>query len=299
MRISSSGLIVKDFYVVGNPIAPVYMMVGEKIALFDSGNTAFAQIYENDIKSILGDRSPDYLFLTHSHFDHIGSAAYFKALWPELKIVAAQRLGDVLNRPRAVELIRNLNIQVGQLLKEGGVNIYTEPFNPFNIDITAEEGMSIPLGSDLTIEIFHTPGHTWDFMSYWIPEKQILVASEAVGVDNGLGYIYTEFLVNYDAYRDSMLRLAELSPMVVCPGHGLVFTESDAENHINNSLAQSGEYVCKVEDLLSDEDGDINKVVTLVKEWEYDPLPSPKQPEPAYLLNTEARVKTVWQRMQG
>ncbi|MBW2342816.1 MAG: hypothetical protein JRF53_02160 [Deltaproteobacteria bacterium] len=42
--------------------------------------------------------------------------------------------------------------------------------------------------------------YTWDFMSYRVPEKRILAASEAMGCDDGSGCIFTEFPVDYDTY---------------------------------------------------------------------------------------------------
>jgi len=53
-----------------------------------------------------------------------------------------------------------------------------------------------------------------------------------------------------------------------------------------------------VERILMDEDGDIERTVERVKAEQWDPRPLPKQPEPAYLLNTRARVKNIWERMQ-
>jgi hypothetical protein len=41
------------------------------------------------------------------------------------------------------------------------------------------------------------------------------------------------------------------------------------------------------------EQGDLARIMARIKEVEYDPLPAPKQPEPAYLMNLGPRVKSV------
>ena len=136
-------------------------------------------------------------------------------------------------------------------------------------------------------------------LSYWLPEKKILIASEAVGCDDGSGYIYTEFLVDYDAYRMSLERLSKLDPQVLCPGHKLVLTGPDAGQHMGRSLAQAAEYLDMVEGFLSEEKGSIDRAVARVKVAEWDAKPWPKQAESAYLLNTQARVRCVWKRMRA
>jgi glyoxylase-like metal-dependent hydrolase (beta-lactamase superfamily II) len=142
-----------------------------------------------------------------------------------------------------------------------------------------------------------TPGHTRDFMSYWIPEKKILIASEAVGCPDTHGYISTEFLADFDAYCNSMEYLSELDVQTLCPGHWLVLTDQDAKSHFDQSRKQAAVYVDMVETFLRAENGDIERTIERVKASEWDPRPSPKQAQPAYVLNTRTRVKKVRDRM--
>jgi hypothetical protein len=48
-----------------------------------------------------------------------------------------------------------------------------------------------------------------------------------------------------------------------------------------------------VEDYWLKEKGDLRHVLQKIKEMEYDPLPMPKQSEPAFIINLEARIKSV------
>ena len=299
MIISDKGLVVEGFYVIGQAGMPVYLLDGPHPALFDAGIAPLAPLYVREIKEILGDRSPERLFLTHSHFDHVGSAGFFKKTWPDMKIAASPLTGKVISKPTAVSLITRLNQETADAVRNWGqAELYDIPFRPFILDELLSPGQEVEIGPDLTIKTLFTPGHTRDFISYYIIQKRILVASEAVGCNQG-GYIMTEFLTDYDLYKESLESLAELKVDVLCQGHHLVFTGSDASGHISSSLAQSEKYVEMVESFLVEENGDQDRVVKRVKALEWDDRPWPKQAEPAYLLNTQARVKTLWNRMQN
>ena len=298
MLIKETGKICDGFYAVGSPTTPVYLLDGPEPVLFDGGFTALANIYEAGIKEILGNRKPVYLFLTHSHFDHIGAVSHFKDIWPELLIGGSAQCGKVLERPGAIQLIRDLNIEATADLKKMGVkSIHKKPFQVFDIDFIIKPEQKIGLSSNLTIEAYNTPGHTWDFMSYWIPEKKILIASEAVGCYESDGYIQPEFLIDFDVYLDSLKKLEKLGARILCAGHRAVFTDADAEEHIRSSLEAADNYLNMVEKFLIQENGDIERTVTRVKAVEWDERPLPKQPEHAYMLNTRQRVEKIWERM--
>lgn len=299
MRIERTGKITDDFYALGNEAVPVYLLNGSVPVLFDAGFTVFFHLYEADIRRVLGNRSPAYLFLTHTHFDHVGAAGYFKDAWPDMKVSGSARAGEILSRAGAIELITDLNEKMGRIIRSWGEeDVEKISFKPFNLDVVLDPDETIELGPDCTVKAISTPGHTWDFMSYWVPEKKILVASESVGCDDGSGDIVTEFIVDYDAYRSSMEYLSRLDIDVLCIGHKLVLTGPDAKRHIQSSLEQAGEFVAMVEGFLKAEGGDIERSVVRVKAAQWDPKPVPKQPEPAYLLNTRARVEKIWERMQ-
>ena len=300
MQFNTVGQVARDFYVTGTPGVPVYLLDGPRPALFDAGMTVYAHSYVNDIRSILGDRQPAYLFLTHAHFDHIGAAGYFKRVWPALQIVASARSREIVMRPNAIKLITALNADAITLAhQQGDGPFYEAPFEPFEIDHTAEPDQIFELGPGMEVQAIYSPGHTRDFMCYWVDALRILVASEAVGCDDGQGYIQPEFLVDYDGYLDSMERLARLEPEVLCPGHQMVVTGEDARNHVRRSREGVRRFRDMVEAFLLEEKGDIEAVAARVKAGEWDPRPWPKQPEQAYMLNTRQRVSHLWGRMQA
>ncbi len=173
----------------------------------------------------------------------------------------------------------------------------SEPFQPFEVDRVLEDGDRFDLGSGLSLQVVATPGHTWDFLSYYIPERKILIASEAVGCADTTGYVVTEFLVDYEVYLKSLTRLAALDVDVLCQGHRLVYTGPEVADFFKRSLRTASQFRDQVIDLLTREGGDIPRVVEMIKADEYDSRPEPKQPEPAYRINLEARVRHLAQKL--
>lgn len=298
MLIKKTGKVSGEFYVVGSSVTPVYLLDGTEPVLFDGGFTALAWLYETGIKETLGDRSPAYLFLTHSHFDHVGAVCHLKDIWPGLKICGSEHCRKILKKKRANKLIKDLNIETAKNLKKMGISpLYEQSFKAFDIDIVIKPGQEIKLSSNLIIKAINTPGHTWDFMSYWIPEKKILIASEAVGCYENDGYIQSEFLIDFDYYLESLRKIEKLEARILCAGHRAVFTDAEVIEHIDASFKAADDFLIMVENFLIQEKGDIDQTVSRVKEVQWDNRPWPKQPEPAYILNTRQRVETIWARM--
>ena len=106
MKLRSTGKIADRFYVLGSPDVPVFLLDGAHPALFDAGFSAFAGLYEHDIGNILCGRAPEYLFLTHGHYDHIGAVRRLKAAWPRLKVVAHAKTVKILARNGALRAWR-------------------------------------------------------------------------------------------------------------------------------------------------------------------------------------------------
>ena len=67
----------------------------------------------------------------------------------------------------------------------------------------------------MTVGVLATPGHTWDFLSYYVVEKKILVASESAGCALSSGYISTDSLTDFDVYLNSLKRLASLDAEIL------------------------------------------------------------------------------------
>jgi glyoxylase-like metal-dependent hydrolase (beta-lactamase superfamily II) len=295
---------VKDtLYVAGLAWSPVYLLATEEPVFFEAGFHCAGRLYEEAIRSVTGNRTPKTLFLTHVHWDHCGATAYLKKVFPGLRVVASRRSAEIVKRPNAQALMIRLSQDVIPLVARiDGVDdtkLIKAPFEPFEIDIIIEDGQVIDIGDGLTVKMFATPGHTRDMFSYYIPEKRILIATEAAGVLDQANQVITEFLVDYDMYMASLKRLVALDVDIFCQGHHFVFVNDDVKLFFDRSLEAAEEFRNDVETLLKSEGGSVESVVQLIKARQYDMNRGVKQSEQAYLLNLTTRVTHLAKRLEG
>jgi glyoxylase-like metal-dependent hydrolase (beta-lactamase superfamily II) len=294
MIFGDTGQVVKDLYVLGLALTPSYLMNGFRPVLFEAGFCCLGRLYVEDIRKVLGDRPPETLFLTHVHYDHCGAAAYFKKVFPGIKVAASSRSAEIIKRPNARKLMKDLSANIiPHVAAINGINpnkLLYESFEPFEIDVLLEDGQVIQLTDDVSVEVISTAGHTRDQLSYYIPERKILFATESVGDLDRIGQIIPEFLVDFELYLTNIKRLALLDVEILCLGHQFVVLNSDVKEFFPRSVKETELFKSRVEKLLIEENGDINRVVTLIKTIEYDINPGPKQLEQAYLINLTTRV---------
>ncbi len=274
------------------------MLLGPKPVLFEAGLSCLGPVYVKDIGKILKKRPPQLLFLTHVHFDHCGAAGFLRQTWPQLKIAASRQAAEIMGRPNALETISGLNAAAVDWVEKAAPGLPANvPFQSFSVDVILADGDCIELPGGLTVQVLETPGHTWDSLSFYIPEKKLLLAGEAAGCMSPTGVLSTEFLVDFDVYIESIERLARLDVDILCQSHHQVFTGEDARTVLKRSIPAALAFKKRVEQLLHEENGRVENVVARIKSEDYDLQPDPKQPEPAYLLNMHARVKSLAKKL--
>jgi glyoxylase-like metal-dependent hydrolase (beta-lactamase superfamily II) len=89
--INETGFAADILYVNGFTWSPSYLVAAKTAVLFKAGFACMAKLYKRDIKKVLSNQSPKFLFLAHVHYDHCGTASDFKKIFPNLKICASQR----------------------------------------------------------------------------------------------------------------------------------------------------------------------------------------------------------------
>ena len=79
-------------YVVPNGMAyNSYVIVDEKVAVFDTVSAGFEDEWLGNIEAVLGDKTPDYLIIQHMEPDHSANILNFANAYPEAKIVASAK----------------------------------------------------------------------------------------------------------------------------------------------------------------------------------------------------------------
>ncbi len=68
-----------------------YVILDEKVAVMDTVDAFFADEWLNNIRSVLGDRAPDYLIVQHMEPDHSANVLRFSQVYPAAVIVASAK----------------------------------------------------------------------------------------------------------------------------------------------------------------------------------------------------------------
>lgn len=68
-----------------------YVIIDEKIAVFDTVDAHFGNRWLSNLQTVLGDRTPDYLIVQHMEPDHSANIAAFAQKYPSAKIAASAK----------------------------------------------------------------------------------------------------------------------------------------------------------------------------------------------------------------
>lgn len=68
-----------------------YVITDEKTAVFDTVDARFGVEWLSNIKSVLGEKRPDYLIIQHMEPDHSANIMNFKAVYPDTTVVASAK----------------------------------------------------------------------------------------------------------------------------------------------------------------------------------------------------------------
>ena len=84
-------------YIVPNGMAyNSYIIADEKTAILDTVDVKFGDKWLENIKEVLGDKSPDYLIIQHMEPDHSACIGDFTAKYPDTTIVGNTKTFDML-----------------------------------------------------------------------------------------------------------------------------------------------------------------------------------------------------------
>ena len=295
-----AGLAAKDLYVAGFPWSACYLLDGKRPVLFEAGYMCAGQLYVDAIREVLTNRSPEILFLTHVHYDHCGAVGYLKRAFPALRVAASERSAAIMRRPNARKLMTDLSRKAISFISKGyhdPSKLIDDPFEPFEVDIVLADGQNVDLDG-ITVRVMATPGHTRDMLSYYIPERKILFASESAGCQDAAGHIMIAALADYDAFLSSLAALASLPIDILCQGHRIVWVGADeVRDFLTRSLETAVRFRENVAQLLHQEQGSVDRVTARIKAEEYDTNTGTKQPEDAYLINLRTMIAGLAEKL--
>lgn len=279
---------------IGSSMVCNFVIDAPEASLIDAGYTSSAPGLEADLIRILGTANRlRFLFLTHSHYDHVGSVPFLKRLNPQLTVAGHPRLQKVFSNPRALSLIRELNSQAERFFPlPEGYNKKTR-IDHLALDRPVEDGEVFQLGDGITLQAYYSPGHTRDCIWYLLLPDQVLFGGDGLGVYTGDGSVMAEFTSSFQNLMASLRRLQSLNiEILALPHSGVVVGKNSVKEHLRKTLNENQRYHDRILQSLKEHHGDIQKVVDDLTREEYETR-GIYQPEEAFRLNLEAMVRVV------
>jgi glyoxylase-like metal-dependent hydrolase (beta-lactamase superfamily II) len=232
------------------------------------------------------------ILLTHSHFDHCGAAPYLLRKFPGTQLGASIRAAEVLQKQSAIDLIRRFNAEYEEKMTDD-IKGEDTSFSSIKVDLQLKEGDRIELTNGNCFQVFETPGHTRDCLSYFFPDSGVLVAGEAAGVPEG-DFIHSVFLANYEDYISSIEKLRTVEAEALCIAHvGILAGRKHIAKYLMASLAAAQEYRSRIERYMDEFNGDKQKVVDTIVAEEYDSKQHHLLNRNPFIANLHAKINAI------
>lgn len=199
-------------YVVPNGMAyNSYIILDEKIAVFDTVDGNFGDEWLGKISEVLGDRSPDYLIVQHMEPDHSANIEKFVKKYPDAVIVG---------NAKTFTMIAN----------------FFEELDLGDKKLTVKDGEKLSLGKHELTFVFAPMVHWPEVMFTYDSTDKVLFSADAFGKFGALDAeedwacearrYYFGIVGKYGAQVQAVLKkAAALDISVICPLHGPVLSE--------------------------------------------------------------------------
>lgn len=260
----------------------------ETSILYDTGFGFTGDKLAENVKKCLGDRKLDYIFLTHSHYDHALGAVYVQKMYPDARIVAGEYAARIFEKPTAKSTMRTLD---RNFARKCGVYEYEDLIDNLKVDISVNDGDIIRAGK-MSFRVINLPGHTKCSVGFYLEENKLLLNSETLGVYFGNDTILPICLVGYGMSLESFARAKELDiENMLVPHYGLL-DKHETKYFLENSekvLRKTAEHVVEI----FENGGNSDDALKFFEENFYTDIIRPTYPIDAFLLNTSIMIELI------
>ncbi len=282
-------------------ITDMRVLLGDSAFLLDDGETAIlydtgfaftgeelAQKVKNHLQEDDKTRNLDYIFLTHSHYDHALGSVYVKELFPDAKIVAGTYAANIFKKDSAKKIMRDLD---QKFAAKNGIHQYKDLIDNLQVDIEVTDGQKLQCGK-MTFTAIELPGHTKCSVGYYLEEEKLLLGSETTGVYTGSDKIIPSYLVGYEMTLKSFEKVHALNVKnILVPHYGLL-SEEETRFYLEQAKRNATETANEILEALK---SGKNKpeILAAFKEKYYTPQVQEIYPIDAMELNTNIMINLI------
>lgn len=258
---------------------------GKTAVLYDTGFAFTGYTVADNVKKALGDRVLDYIFLTHSHYDHALGSVYLKKRYPNALVVAGEYAARIFAKPTARAVMRELDRKVAQ---KYGVTQYEDLIDTLCVDIAVKDGDVVNCG-DMYFTVIALPGHTKCSMGFYLADEGLLLGSETLGVYFGNNTYLPSYLVGYAMALDSFKKAKSLDINSILIPHFGVVEREEAAAYLENSEKASIEAAEMIRSMLLSGFSK-EQIAAYMEETVYTEQMSVTYPIDAFRLNTSIMI---------
>ena len=204
---------------------------GKTSILYDTGFAFTGDKIAQNIKNILKDRPLDFIFLTHSHYDHALGTPYVLKHYPTSKVVASEYAEKIFKKPSARATMTELD---RKFAKTCGVSEYEDLSERLHADVVVRDGDIINAG-DMEFLVIELVGHTKCSIGFYLKKEKLFLSSETLGVYLGANLYFPSCLVGYESTLNSFKKVESLDIEHILVPHFGLLSGKEVQRFFKNS----------------------------------------------------------------
>lgn len=266
----------------------------EKTGIYDCGmaycHRGLIENIERVLKEIGKDKL-DYVFMSHTHYDHIGALPYIIERWPEVCVVGAEKAKKVFESEGAKKTMERLGTAARGRFAEDKDKDASITAKGMRVDMVVKTGDSIDLGNRKVVA-YETKGHTDCSITYFLEPDKVMFASESTGVLRAPGLMHTAILKDYDQTIESVEICRNLGAKQIIGNHYGVVPEFYTDEYFDlyiRSAEDEKNYILELGRKGLDYDGVLQGYRD--KYWSYQR--ALVQPEEAFMENARYTTRHI------
>lgn len=261
---------------------------GTTAILYDSGFGCTGAKMADRICQELGNRPLDYIFLTHSHYDHALGSVEISKRYPGVQIVAGEYTQTIFNKASAKSVMQDLDSKVAL---QWGLDCRDDLTKELRVDIPVRDGDVLNCG-DMRFTVVALPGHTRCSIGFYLEKEALLLATETLGVYVGKDTYLPSYLVSYQKTIEAFQRARALGAKRILIPHYGVAENGEAQRYLRAGEQTARLTAQRIQSQLRlglSHDEILEHLTGLL----YLPNVSPVYPIDAFRLNTSIMIRLI------